>query len=393
MFENIEAKAPDAILKLIAEFAADEREQKVDLGVGVYRDGNGRTPIFAAVKKAEQYLVREQDSKAYFGSAGSSAFCEAIEKLTFGDAAGAERICTLQSPGGSGALRVAAGLLLAARADAAVWTSEPTWSNHVPLLGGAGVRLKSYPYYDVDSNSIRFEEMLAALRKAPAGDVVLLHGCCHNPTGMDLSVEQWHDVAGVIEERGLLPFVDIAYQGFASGVDEDAYPVRMLFDRVPEMIVANSCSKNFGLYRDRVGSLSLVTSDGATSTAVRSQATSIVRTMYSMPPDHGAAVVTHILNDAGLHDLWQTELDGMRARLREMRGLLVAELAAAVTDRDFSHIERGSGMFSYLGVTPEQALRMKEEFAVYVVETGRINVCGITPDNVSYIAASAAAVL
>lgn len=394
MFESLERQPPDAILKLIAEYGQDPRDTKVDLGVGVYRDANGDTPVFRAIKKAEQRLLETQTSKSYLGSRGAAEFCEAIQAVVLGDVAGREdRITTLQTPGGSGALRVAAGVILRANANATVWVSDPTWNNHLPLLGGAGLKLESYPYYDTVRNELRFDAMLEALQRVPSGDVVLLHGCCHNPTGMDLDSDQWDDVVRVIAERGLVPFIDIAYQGFANGLEEDAYGVRRMLESVSEMLVAASCSKNFGLYRDRVGSLTFLSSNASASEVVASQALNIVRTMYSLPPDHGAAVVTMILNDPELRREWLDELTTMRERMKEMRRLLVEKLGRTAPDRDFSHIERGNGLFCYLGVTPEQVAALKRDYGVYLVDTGRINVCGITRKNVDYLSAAIAAVL
>jgi aspartate/tyrosine/aromatic aminotransferase len=280
-----------------------------------------------------------------------------------------------------------------AKPGSSMWASDPTWANHVPLLGGAGLEIKTYPYYDVDNKNIRFDAMLDTLNSIPGGDLVLLHGCCHNPTGMDLSREQWQAVADVVTERDLVPYIDIAYQGFADGLEEDAYPVRMLAERVPEMIISSSCSKNFALYRDRVGSLSVLARDGDTSANLRSQTLNIVRTMYSMPPDHGAVVVSHILNTPKLRQEWFAELSGMRRRLKEMRALLGAALRDKAPDHDFSHIERAHGMFSFVGLSPEQVDRIKGEFSVYMVNSSRINIAGITPDNVDHLASSIAAVL
>ena len=394
MFETLERKPPDAILKLIAEYAQDPRELKIDLGVGIYRDVDGNTPVFGAIKQAEQRLVETQTSKSYLGSRGAADYCEAMQALCFGDAAaGDERVVTLQTPGGSGALRVAAGVIARANPETTVRVSDPTWNNHVPLLGSAGIRLDPYPYYDADTNVLRFDAMLDAVNKAASGDVVLLHGCCHNPTGMDLSCEQWDRITDAIVDRGLVPFIDIAYQGFSGGLDDDAYAVRTMFKRVPEMIVAGSCSKNFGLYRDRVGFLTFVSADAGTASNVSSQALNIVRTMYSVPPDHGGAAVTLILNDPDLRNEWLSELAGMRSRMREMRKLLVAGLSQAAPDRAFSHIERANGMFSYLGVSPQQVAQLKQDYGIYLVDSGRINVCGITGDNVDYLSESIAAVL
>ena len=394
MFETLNALPPDAILVLIGEHQNDPRESKIDLGVGIYKDESGHTPILDSVKKAERHVVDTQATKSYLGSGGNHEFNDAIQALIFGqDASSDDRITTIQTPGGSGSLRVAAGLIMRAKPDSIMWVSDPTWANHIPLLGGAGLELKSYPYYDVAEKKIRFNEMLETLNSVPAGDLVLLHGCCHNPTGMDLSRDQWHAAADVIVERDLVPYIDIAYQGFADGLEEDAYPMRLLFERVPEMIVSSSCSKNFGLYRDRVGSLSIISRDGDTSAALRSQALNIVRTMYSMPPDHGAAVVSHILNNPVLREEWLSELAGMRERLKEMRALFGAALRESAPNHDFSHIERANGMFSFVGISPEQVERLKSDAGVYMVNSSRINIAGITNDNVAHLASSIAAVL
>jgi aspartate aminotransferase len=394
LFETLTPKPADTILKLIGEHLNDTRPEKVDLGVGVYRDASGATPILNCVKKAEQWLVDNQASKSYLGSKGDVVFCDTIQKLVFGDAAGNDgRIATVQTPGGSGALRVAAELALRASPNARIWVSDPTWNNHVPLLGEAGVDLRVYPYYDADTNGVRFEAMLEALEASVEGDMLLLHGCCHNPTGLDLSEEQWRQVADLVETRKLIPFIDFAYQGFGNGVDKDAYGVRLMYERMPEMIVTHSCSKNFGLYRDRVGAMSFVARDADTARTVDSQAQFVVRTMYSLPPDHGAAVVSKILNDDGLRADWLAELDGMRKRLKGMRSTLVAALKVAAPGHDFSHIERTTGMFCYLGVSPEQVARLVSERGVYLVDSSRINVCGITENNVEYLADSIASVL
>lgn len=393
MFESLQAASPDAILGLIAEHKNDTRAEKIDLGVGVYRTEKGETPILNVVKKAEQVLVDTQNSKAYIGIAGAADFNLAMQTLIFGENAPNDRLTTIQTPGGSGSLRVAAGMILRGSPGATVWASEPTWANHSPLLGGAGVKLKPYPYYDTAKHIIKTDEMLATLRTLPAGDVVLLHGCCHNPSGLDPSADEWRKITDVIIERQLVPFIDIAYQGFAEGLDEDALPVRQMAERVPEMILASSCSKNFGLYRDRVGTLSILSKDAAMRDIVSSQINNLVRTIYSMPPDHGAAVVSMILNDGELRKEWVDELDEMRNRLRDMRVLLNNALAAKAPGHDFSHLVRATGMFCFLGITPEQIKRLKKDFGVYMVDSSRINVAGITPSNVDYLADSIAAAL
>jgi aspartate/tyrosine/aromatic aminotransferase len=359
----------------------------------VYRNASGETPVLDVVKRAEQRLVDTQTSKTYIGSAGPADFNEAMRHITFAGTVANDRVAMLQTPGGSGSLRVAAGVILRARPDATIWASNPTWANHVPLLGGAGLDLKPYAYYDEEKKALDFDGMLDSLRKIPKGDIVLLHTCCHNPTGIDPDESQWRAIADIIVERELLPFVDIAYQGFATDLDADAFPIRELAGRVPEMIVANSCSKNFGLYRDRVGALFVVAADSKGRDVVQSQANNVVRTMYSMPPDHGAAVVAMILNDDELRADWIEELTEMRERLRDMRQLLHDALREEAPDHDFSHLVRARGMFCFLGVSPGQVGRLKTDHAVYMVDSSRINIAGITADNVGHIAKSVAAVL
>jgi aspartate/tyrosine/aromatic aminotransferase len=394
LFDNLKAQPADAILRLIAEYKDDARPRKIDLGVGVYRNEKGETPILSSVKKAEKILLEEQVSKSYLGSGGDPVFNELIQGLIFGtDHAGDERIVTLHTPGGSAALRVAAGLIMRANPAATLWVPDPTWANHVPLLGSAGVTLKAYPYYDGESRTIRFQQLLDTLSGVPEGNMVLLHGCCHNPTGMDLDRAQWQQLATLLAERQLVPFVDIAYQGFAEGLEQDAWPVRLLFEAVPEMIVASSCSKNFALYRDRIGSLSIVGRDTAARDILRSQAHNIVRTMYSMPPDHGAAIVRHILNSRALKAEWAGEVDTMRKRLKSMRGKLVEALKVSAPAHDFSHISRANGLFSFLGVSETQVEKLKKDYGVYMVGSSRINIAGISGENVGYLAESVAAVL
>jgi len=393
LFEILQAAPADAILGLITEHKNDPRPEKIDLGVGVFRTAEGETPVLDVVKLAEQRLVDTQDSKAYIGTAGDPDFNAAMQALMFADSVDPGRIATIQAPGGSGSLRVAAEMLLRARPDAKIWVSDPTWANHIPLLGGAGVALETYPYYDTEKHVIRIDSMLDALRKADTGDVVLLHGCCHNPSGLDPSDEEWAAIGDVIMERDLLPFVDMAYQGFARSLKEDAFAIRHLAGRVPEMIVAGSCSKNFGLYRDRVGSLSVLASDTASRDIVFSQLNNIVRTIYSVPPDHGAVVVSTILNDPDLKAAWRVELAEMRSRLREMRVLLNDALIDKAPGHDFSHLVRATGMFCFLGISEDQVNRLKQDYGVYMVGSSRINTAGITAGNVNYLADAIAATL
>ena len=393
MFESLQLLPPDAIIGLIAEYKNDPREPKVDLGIGVYRDAAGETPVLDVVKEAERRILESQASKTYIGSAGSAAFNEAMRDLTFADSVAGDRVAMLQTPGGSGSLRVAAGVILRARKDATVWVSGPTWANHVPLLGGAGLELKTYAYYDDERKSLDLDAMLDALHDIPKGDVILLHASCHNPTGIDPDEAQWREIADVIVERELLPFIDIAYQGFSSGLDSDVFIARELAGRVPEMIVCTSCSKNFGLYRDRVGALFIVTADSMTRDIAQSQANNLVRTMYSMPPDHGAAVVETVLHDEKLRARWVEELGEMRERLHDMRQLLADALRTEAPEHDFSHVVRARGMFCFLGISTEQVRRLKRDHAVYMVDSSRINIAGITARNVDHIARSVAAVL
>ena len=386
LFESLEFISADAILGLIAEYKNDSRPEKIDLGVGVYRNSEGNTPVLKTVKQAEQILVKNQNSKVYIGTAGAADFNFAIQKLIFGNSNLDDRMITIQAPGGSGSLRVAAELILRASPSSSVWVSDPTWANHIPLLSSAGINFKSYPYYNSQKHEIKFDEMLDKLGKAPPGDIVLLHACCHNPTGLDLTKDQWHLLTDIIIKRDLIPFIDIAYQGFADGLDEDVYGLRHMASLVPEMIVASSCSKNFGLYRDRVGTLSVLVKDKASKKIINSQVNNVVRTIYSVPPDHGAAVVSLILNDDKLRQEWISELNEMRERLKNMRIMLNEILVSKASEYDFSHLVRASGMFCFLGITENQVERLKQNFGIYMVNSSRINIAGITPKNIDYLA-------
>ena len=389
MFESLDKLQPDPILGLIAAYRDDARDQKVDLGAGVYRTEQGHTPVLDSVKSAERIMLETQDSKTYTGSEGEARFNALMQDVIFGadhPVIRDDRVWTIQTPGGSGALRIAAWLLLRAEKSKRVWVTDPTWANHIPLLGSAGLELKTYPYYDATTGGIRFDKMLEALEEIPEGDTVLLHASCHNPTGADLSAEQWHAVADVLERRRLLPFLDMAYQGFARGLDEDVAVLRAYAERFGEMLVASSCSKNFGLYRDRVGGLSVVTETADAAAASWSQAVNIVRRVYSVPPNHGASVVGTILDDADLRATWVNELDAMRQRLNENRRKLADALAARTQARDFSHLPRGFGMFSLLGLSGDEVQRLKDEFAVYMVGSSRINIAGVSTGNLDYLA-------
>ncbi len=395
MFESLEKLAPDPILGLIAAYNEDSRADKVDLGAGVYRDEAGDTPVLRSVKAAEAVVLDTQASKTYTGSDGAADFNQHMQALLLGadhPAVRDGRAWTIQTPGGSGALRVAAWLILRARENARVWVSDPTWANHIPLLGSTGLQLETYPYYDVSTRGIRFDDMMAALKAVPNGEIVLLHATCHNPTGADLEQAQWDAVADLMEEKSLLPFFDMAYLGFAGPLEEDAANVRRFAERFPEMILASSCSKNFGLYRDRVGALTVVSSSSANAEASWSQAVNIVRRIYSVPPNHGASVVATILADESLRTQWIGQLDAMRARLQGNRRALTEALAGVDTGRDFSHVAAGFGMFSILGLSQEEVGRIRDEFGVYMVSSSRINVAGISRANIDYLVKAIAGV-
>ena len=396
MLENLEQLPADPILGLSAAFKEDSNPNKVDLGVGVYKDEQGRTPVMAAVKEAERRILNSEDTKSYLGQAGIETLNSGVERLLFGadhPKLASGQVQTLQSPGGCGALRVAAEVLMRARPDTLIWVSDPTWPNHEPLLGSAGVKLRSHPYYDPATHGVDFEAMMAALGQAPANDVVLFHGCCHNPCGADLSQDQWLEVTRLVVERQLLPFVDIAYLGLGDGLDEDAFGVRHLAERCPELIVASSCSKNFGLYRERVGALSFVTPSKEQSIRVRSHGATIARGIYSTPPSHGGAIVGSILDSAELTQQWTDELTEMRNRINGIRGAFAEALRASCGNDDFDFIANHRGMFSFLGLSPGQVQRLKEEFSIYAVSSSRINVAGLTPGNLTYVADAIARVL
>ena len=396
MFETLKPLPPDAILGIMALFRADPHAGKIDLSVGVYQDEQGRTPVLGSVKLAEKAILEKQDSKTYVAIAGNAAFNRGVEEVLYGKdhpALRAGRVSTVQTPGGSGGLSVAGHLVARAKPGARIYLSEPTWPNHQPLLKGAGLQLDSYPYYDYAKHRVDFEPMLKRLDKASAGELVLLHGCCHNPCGADLTREQWQAVADVCERRGLVPFIDIAYQGLAEGLDEDAYGVRLMAERLPEVVVVTSCSKNLGLYRERVGAASVVSANGEAAKLAAANLANVARGLYSMPPDHGAAIVAYIFGNAELRAQWTAELAEMRTRLNSLRRLLVENLAARKTPVDFSFIANERGMFSFLGITKQQVIRLREEFHVYMVESSRINIAGINHANVERVADSIAAVL
>ena len=379
LLESIES---DSLLALIALANAETRPDKIDVGVGVYRDGEGRTPILRAIKAAEQRLWETQDTKAYLGGAGDKRFVELLRPILLGRHAGDERILGLHTPGGCGALSLGFKLIAIARPDARVLVGTPTWPNHVPVIEAAGLKIERYGYYDRDAQRIRFDEMMQMLDGAAAGDVVLLHGCCHNPTGADLDREQWADVVRTVAHRGLLPLVDIAYQGLGRGLDEDGAGLQLLLDGCDEVIVAQSCDKNFGLYRDRVGSLFVKTASAATSRVAIDHSLQSAREMWSMPPDHGAAAVRIILEDEGLTADWRSELDEMRARIERVRSRI------AGADPRLAYIAKQYGMFSMLPLELDQVRQLRRDHAIYMADSGRFNVLGMADDAIDRFVAA-----
>ncbi|HKT72503.1 MAG TPA: amino acid aminotransferase [Steroidobacteraceae bacterium] len=396
MFERLERLPTDPILGLMTAFRADTDPRKVDVGVGVYRDDRGETPVLQAVRRAEQAVLARQTTKAYVGASGNLGFNEAMERLILGPqhpVLAAGRVRSIQAPGGCGALRLGAELIRVASPDAIVHVSNPTWANHVPLLTGSGLKLERYPYYDPAQGKLQFESMAAALDQLPARSVVLLHASCHNPTGADLSEAQWRQVLEIVRRRSLIPFIDLAYQGLGTGVDADAYGIRLFAAELPEVLVAVSCSKNFGLYRERTGVLHVVNDSTAAADATLSQLVRIARSLYSMPPDHGAAIVHEILTQPALKDQWIAEVGSMRQRMSGLRSELVARLATACPQHGFAFISAQQGMFSLLGLPKEQVRELREEHHVFMTDDSRINVAGLRADNLEYFARAIAAVV
>jgi aromatic-amino-acid transaminase len=361
----------DTLIALIAMVHADPRPDKIDVGVGVFRDGAGNTPILKVIKEAEQRLHDTQVTKSYLGSAGDKRYTELLRPILLGDYADDERIVGLQTPGGCGALRLGFDLLARANPQARVFIGGPTWPNHPPIIRAVGLGIVDYPYYERGQGAIRFEDMIEAFRSGEPGDIALLHGCCHNPTGADLDEDQWREVAKVVVDRGLVPFIDIAYQGFGRGLDEDAFGVRLMLDTCDEVVIAQSCDKNFSVYRDRVGSLWIKSASREASANAMAHVFQIAREMWSMPPDHGAAAVRIVLDDPELKQRWLGELAAMRDRINAVR----QRIAAA--DPRLAFIGRQYGMFSMLPLSKEQVLKLREDHAIYMAESGRFNIVGM----------------
>ncbi len=372
----------DSLIALIGMVNADPRADKIDVGVGVFRDGAGNTPILKVIKEAEKRLRETQVTKAYLGSAGDKRFTQLLRPILLGEHAEDDRIAGLQTPGGCGALRLGFELLAAANRDAKVFIGGPTWPNHPPIIRAVGLAQVDYPYYERGQGAIRFEDMIEALRSGERGDIALLHGCCHNPTGADLDEGQWRQVRDAVVERGLIPFIDIAYQGFGRGLDEDAFGARLMLDSCDEMIIAQSCDKNFSVYRDRVGSLWVKTRSPEASATAMGHLFQIAREMWSMPPDHGAASVRIVLDDPELHERWLVELTAMRDRINSVR----QRVAAA--DPRLAFIGRQYGMFSMLPLSKEQVLKLRTDEAIYMADSGRFNVVGMGDDQIDRFTAA-----
>lgn len=396
MFDRLDTAPPDPILGLEEAFKRDPNPAKINLSVGVYKDAEGKTPVFNTVKRAEEIILRDETSKSYLGIDGSPDYALAVQSLIFGAShpiVTGRLAVTAHTPGGTGGLRVAGDFIKKANPTARVWVSQPTWPNHPNVFRAAGLGVDTYPYFDAAGNGLAFDKMLAALGKLPEGDVVVLHGSCHNPTGIDPTPEQWARIADVVEARKLLPLVDFAYQGLAEGLREDTGGILELCRPGREALIASSFSKNFGLYNERVGALTLVAGSQATAQAALSHIKTVIRVNYSNPPAHGAKIVTTILKSPELTTEWESEVAAMRKRIWDMRGSFVARLKALGVQRDFSFIERQHGMFSFTGLTREQVKRLRDEYSIYIVDSGRINVAGMTDANLPILCRAIADVL
>lgn len=388
MFEHLKVLPADPILGLNQTFQQDSNPDKINLSVGVYQNAQGQTPIFSAVKKAEKELLELQQSKSYAPQAGDPAFLDESLKLLLGEelvSSLANKAATVMTPGGCGALRMGAELLVSTKPDATVWVSNPTWANHYPLLESAGLTLHDYAYYNPETRAVDFSAMLEALGAIPKGDVVLLHGCCHNPTGADISPEQWDQVIDLLSDRDLVPFIDVAYQGFGDSLDQDAYGIRQAVSRLPEVLIASSCSKNFGLYRERTGSITVVTDSETQTNAAKSHILSAARRCYSMSPYHGGGIVGHLLSSESLTHEWKTELEQVRTRMNNLREGLAQGLNDAQSSIDFGFVAKSKGMFCFLGIPRDDVLTLRSEFGLYLLESTRINVAGLSEQNLPII--------
>ncbi len=382
-FGRLDAVPADALLGLIGLYRSDDRPDKIDLGVGVFRNDDGATPVMRAVKSAEAHLLRDQSTKSYLGADGDIRFAELLAEVALGaDIARSPRLCGVQTPGGTGALRLGAELLKRAAPDATVWIGEPTWPNHGPIVLAAGLKVAGHRFYDVAAATIDFAAMMEDLETAMPGDILLLHGCCHNPTGATLAPGQWATVADFCERKGVIPFIDLAYQGLGDGLDEDAAATRAMLAALPAALLAYSCDKNFGLYRDRVGALWVQSPRAETAPIVRGNMLALARSLWSMPPDHGAALVRIILDSRDLRTDWETELTAMRLRINGLRETVAARQPS------LAFIGRQRGMFAMLPITPDDVAEMRARHGIYMAPNGRINIAGFTHENIPHFLAS-----
>ncbi|MCD9478407.1 aromatic amino acid transaminase [Photobacterium phosphoreum] len=385
MFAQLSPAQPDPILSLSLIYNADLRDHKMDLGIGVYRNNHGQTPIMTAISQAEQRLIQTQTTKSYVGLAGSEVFNQCMIDLLLADTSAHNRTVGVQTPGASGALRMLADLIHVANADTTVWLTDPSYVNHKPVMEAAGLKVKFYPYFDRVTKRVNTDAMLSALAQAGRNDVVLLHGCCHNPTGADISFDDWQAITALANKNGFMPFVDMAYLGFGEGLEQDGAGLKFMANNIEEMVIATSCSKNFGLYRERTGAALLVGNTVNDAQKAKGRLLTLARASYTMPPDHGAALVADILTDTALTAVWKQELVMMQQRIIGLRQCLVKTLAAKGCDQ-FTFIADHKGMFSMTGLSPEQIMRLRDEFAIYAVGDGRVNIAGLQEQQIDYLA-------
>ncbi|ENM5794599.1 aromatic amino acid transaminase [Vibrio mimicus] len=388
MFAHLPAPVLDPILSLSVAFRNDPRPEKVDLGIGVYKNSLGETPIMRAVAMAQDKVVASQKTKSYVGLAGCEEFNQSMMHLVLGSTLDSERTIAIQTPGASGALRMLGDLMKVAQPETTVWITDPSYVNHKPVMEAAGLKVRYYRYFSRDTKMVDAEQMLADLAQAGPKDVVLLHGCCHNPTGADIDFTAWQAITDLAQKNGFIPFVDIAYQGFGDGLEQDAQGLRYMAERMEEMLITTSCSKNFGLYRERTGAAIVIGKNQQDVTNARGKMLTLARSTYTMPPDHGAALVKTVLRDEQLTAIWKQELSEMQQRLLSLRKNLCNELRNQHNTRQFDFIESHRGMFTVLGFSPEQMSRLREEFAIYGVADGRINIAGLTEKDIPYVANS-----
>ena len=396
MFEHLKAVPPDPILGILAAYAADSNPNRIDLGIGVYKNETGDTPILQCVVEAEKQLIATQTTKSYLGPPGVVGFNSAMSDLLFGhdsDVLAQGRVRTIQTPGGTGALRVAADLIHEVSPGATVWASDPTWANHLAIFPAAGLKMQAYPYFDSESSDLRFDAMMETLSQRGPGDIVLFHACCHNPCGVSPNPEQWEAISSLAAERGFTPMIDIAYMGFERGIEEDTLAVRLFAEKCPELIVASSCSKNFAVYRERVGAISVVCANRQKASDTETVINSLTRKNYSMPPTHGTGVIDIVLHSDELTTLWHSEVAGMRTRINGLRRTLSEKITARGVNKDFSFLQKQSGMFSFMGLSVEQVQRLKTEFAIYTVNSARVNIASFNNGNIDYFIEALATVL